>query len=266
MRVFISWSGDQSRHIAQALRDWLPDVLQAVKPWMSDTDIESGQKWQPELSKQLDECKFGIVCVTPENQAKPWLNFEAGALSKALGSVTFVCPYLYEMEPEGLTGPLSQFQSRKADKEDTRQLVYNINGRLDENDKLSQAQVEKAFGRWWEELKKNLTNCPSEQVSSPAIGPLDLIPEILENTRALRRELVPKLGMFEQADVDWGFASPPMSARNLLEKIVRDDPMLARNLLEKLVRDGGHTQNLLEKLIEVAQQNAKKGRTDPSDN
>lgn len=167
MKVFISWSGDQSRHIAQALRDWLPDVLQAVKPWMSDTDIKSGQKWQPELSKQLDECKFGIVCVTPENQAKPWLNFEAGALSKALGSTTFVCPYLYEMGPEGLTGPLSQFQSRKADKEGTRQLVFNINGRLDENDKRSQAHVEKAFERWWEELEKSLSKCPKTQKALP---------------------------------------------------------------------------------------------------
>jgi hypothetical protein len=157
---------------------------------MSDTDIESGQKWQSELSKQLDECKFGIVCVTPENQAKPWLNFEAGALSKTLGSVTFVCPYLYEMEPEGLTGPLSQFQSRKADKEGTRQLVCNISSRLDENDKLSQAQVEKAFDRWWEELEMSFSNCPKTQKALPTRSQEELLTEILENTRALRRELI----------------------------------------------------------------------------
>jgi hypothetical protein len=167
MKVFISWSGDQSRHIAQALRDWLPDVLQAVTLRMSDTDIESGAKWQAELSKQLDECRFGIVCVTPENQAEPWLNFEAGALSRTLGSVTFVCPYLHDIEPEGLTGPLSQFQSRKADKEGTWQLVYDINNRLDENEKLSQAKVEKAFERWWEELEKSLSKRPKTQRASP---------------------------------------------------------------------------------------------------
>ena len=113
MRVFISWSGERSKHIALSLKGWLPDVLQAVKPWMSDTDIESGQRWQKEISTQLEVCKFGIICVTPENQAKPWLNFEAGALSKTLGSEAYVRPYLYDMEPGDLVGPLPQFQLRK---------------------------------------------------------------------------------------------------------------------------------------------------------
>jgi hypothetical protein len=233
MRVFISWSGDRSKHIAQALKNWLPDVLQAVKPWMSDADIESGQKWQAEISKQLDECKFGIVCVTPENQAKPWLNFEAGALSKTLGSATFVCPYLHDMEPGGLTGPLTQFQSRRADKEGTRQMVYNINGRLGESDKLSQAQVEKAFERWWEELENSLSKCPRVQVSSPKRNPEELLTEILENTRAVRRDLTPKIGMFGQAGIDWGLKSDQdILGQVLLGNIVSEDVVKAAKTLE----------------------------------
>ena len=243
MKVFISWSGDRSRHIAKALKDWLPDVLQAVKPWMSDTDIESGQKWQSELSKQLNECEFGIVCVTPENKASPWLNFEAGALSKALKDVTFVCPYLYEMKPEGITGPLSQFQSKQAGKEGTRELVYNINGRLEEDDKLTQVKVEKAFDRCWGELEKNLQSAPSTHAALRKVDPLALLPEILENTRALRREFAPKLGVFEQADVDLGVK-----------------PKIARNLLERLVRDGGETNNFLRLLVDRVEQNTTKDK------
>ena len=32
MKVFISWSGPQSKGIAQSLRDWLPKAMQTVQP------------------------------------------------------------------------------------------------------------------------------------------------------------------------------------------------------------------------------------------
>jgi len=42
MQIFISWSGDRSCLIAEAIRGWLPKVVQSVKPWMSDQDIAAG--------------------------------------------------------------------------------------------------------------------------------------------------------------------------------------------------------------------------------
>jgi hypothetical protein len=37
LRVFISWSGPLAREIAHHLGEFLPIVIQAVDPWMSET-------------------------------------------------------------------------------------------------------------------------------------------------------------------------------------------------------------------------------------
>ena len=82
MKVFLSWSGLRSKAIANALRDWIPDVFQQAEVWMSEHDIEAGARWSNELNNILEESNFGIICLTPENQYAPWITFEAGALSK----------------------------------------------------------------------------------------------------------------------------------------------------------------------------------------
>jgi hypothetical protein len=65
--VFISWSGERSRAIAQKLREWLPKVVQTVRPWMSDVDIAKGNRGLNELTKALCSMKVGIICLSPEN-------------------------------------------------------------------------------------------------------------------------------------------------------------------------------------------------------
>jgi hypothetical protein len=80
MNVFIGWSGERSRAVALALREWIPNVIQAANPWMSEEDISKGSTWTSELVVQLGQACFGIICVTPENREALWLAFEAGAL------------------------------------------------------------------------------------------------------------------------------------------------------------------------------------------
>jgi hypothetical protein len=42
INVFISWSGDQSKAIAEEFRNWIPSVLQFARPYFTPDDIEKG--------------------------------------------------------------------------------------------------------------------------------------------------------------------------------------------------------------------------------
>jgi hypothetical protein len=66
MKVFISWSGRKSRDAAELFRDWLPSVLQDVRPFVSSRDIRAGMRWQAEIAGELDDTDFGLICVTQE--------------------------------------------------------------------------------------------------------------------------------------------------------------------------------------------------------
>jgi hypothetical protein len=40
MKLFVSWSQDTSRQIAQDFREWLPLVNQTIEPFMSEEDTD----------------------------------------------------------------------------------------------------------------------------------------------------------------------------------------------------------------------------------
>ena len=187
MNVFISWSGQRSRAIAEKLHDWLPNVLQAVQPWMSAEDIDKGARWSSDIATQLEETRFGVICLTPENLEAPWILFEAGALSKTIDK-TFVCPYLLDVDPTDIKGPLVQFQAAKANEEDTRKLILTINRALEEK-ALPENKVEKAFNVWWPELESGLASIPlPKETQQPKRQDREILEEILELVRTQTRE------------------------------------------------------------------------------
>jgi hypothetical protein len=113
MKIFISWSGDKSKEIAEFLKNWIEQIIQAAEPWIS-VDIEKGKRWNSEISDKLENSKVGIFCITKENLNSPWILFEAGAISKS--SDSYVCTFLIDINPTDLTGPLSLFQATKLKK------------------------------------------------------------------------------------------------------------------------------------------------------
>ena len=167
MKVFLSWSGEQSRQVAEALRDWLPNVIQSIVPFMSEEDIDKGTRGYQEIAQQLNDSKVGIICLTRENINKPWINFEAGAISKTVED-TYVCPYLYKLEPTDLTGPLSQFQATMSDYEDTKRLLLTIN-KANEKLLISENKLEAAFNKWWADYEDTLKKIPEQATKSTKI-------------------------------------------------------------------------------------------------
>jgi hypothetical protein len=185
MKVFISWSGEQSKQIAEIIRNWLPNVIQAVVPYFSPDDTAKGTRWENEIAKELDASNVGLLVITPNNPDAPWLLFEAGALSKKLNQAK-VCPLLFGgIKPPDLKGPLTQFQQATTySKKEMMGVISMINGELEDR-ALSQSQLDKAFERWWEEFDKDirsvLTSTGQQIVQKRS--PEDMMEELLTLAR-----------------------------------------------------------------------------------
>ncbi|WP_434300355.1 TIR domain-containing protein [Corallococcus exiguus] len=181
MRVFISWSGERSRAVATALKTWLSDVFHDVEPWMSEHDIDAGMQWGTHLSQQLEAANFGILCLTPDNLASPWLLFEAGALSKFIKSARVV-PYRLELKATDVSLPLAQFQGVDADELGTLKLLQSLNGTREAL--LTDERLKKLFDKWWPDLKLALQAVPpSRGVPAPKRTDRALLEEILQLVR-----------------------------------------------------------------------------------
>ena len=198
MKVFLSWSGERSQAIAEALRDWLPKVIQAVQPWMSAADIERGARWSSDIAAELEQTRFGILCLTPENLESMWIHFEAGALSKTIEK-TFVCPYLFELEPADLKGPLVQFNAARAHKEETRKLVLTINAA--QETPLFKATIEESYEVWWPKLEKRFGHLPAIHSQVKTKRPeREILEEILELAREQAKVKTPSIDVSKSLD------------------------------------------------------------------
>jgi hypothetical protein len=183
-KVFISWSGELSRKLSEALRRWLPSALQYVKPYYSPEDIEKGAKWNSEIAKELETSNIGVICLTRDNTEKPWIIFEAGALSKSIEK-SRVCTLLFDLEPAEVKGPLTSFQATRFAKEDFKRLVSTINAAAGDV-RLETGVLDTVFEMWWPKLETEI----AEIIKSHEKGgrkekrsDRDILEEVLELSR-----------------------------------------------------------------------------------
>lgn len=185
MRIFISWSGVTSKKLAEVIRQWIPGVIQAARPYYSPDDISKGSRWGSEISKELDSSRIGIICLTKDNLQAPWIMFEAGALSKNI-EISKVCPILFGIEPSDIQGPLVQFQAAKFSKEEIKKVIRMINSELGDNS-LAPDVLDNVFEMWWPKLKESVEIILNDDLTGNDLNlrsERELLEEVLELTRA----------------------------------------------------------------------------------
>jgi hypothetical protein len=189
MKVFLSWSDERSKKTAELFSEWLPQVIQAIEPWISN-DIAKGARWSNEISLELEKSKIGIICLTPENLDNRWILFEAGALSKI--SESRVCTFLLDLTPSEIKPPLGQFHHTPFTKEDVLKLVRSINEQLPlANEKqLPDTTLLQVFERSWLEFEKRINEIKKMRSGEEKLhrSDRDILEEMLEILRRSNRQ------------------------------------------------------------------------------
>ena len=131
LNIFISWSGPTSLSIARLTAGLLRTASDRFVTFVSDEDIRSGQRWLSVINDQLSRAHAGLIIVTPDNQSRPWLQFESGAIANAVDIPNArVIPVLCGLTPglieEG--SPLRQFQSRTLTNDGMRGVLADLAG------------------------------------------------------------------------------------------------------------------------------------------
>lgn len=191
-KVFISWSGELSKKLAEEIRIWLPGVLQFVKPYFTPNDIEKGTRWSTDIAAELESSNAGIICLTKDNLNKPWILFEAGALSKNFGKAN-VCTILFNLDSSDFSGPLTSFQATKFDKADFKKLLTTVNNTGGES-KLDSAVLNDVFEMWWPKLEQKVKDILKNHVvdnDNAVRSEREILEEVLELTR-LNSKRIPR--------------------------------------------------------------------------
>lgn len=197
LKVFISWSGPLSKAIAQELMDLLRVASDRIRPFMSDLSIESGTRGLGVIADELRSTSVGILVVTKDNWQSPWLNYEAGALSKEVADIeSRVIPLLVDLDGSDMAStPLVQYQYRPLDKTNIRRLLTELAILAGADPETTVEPVMPRWPSYESRIAKAIAEGSDAAVEGgPSEG--DLLKEILETVRDIQRaQPTPKSGV-----------------------------------------------------------------------
>ncbi len=160
IQIFLSWSMELSKDVAELFADWIPNVIQVVDPYYSPVDNDKGKRWNDEIAAKLESSLMGIIFVTQENYNSMWMNFEAGALSNTFENAS-VCPVLIDSTYTKsnlvkYSSPLTTFMCTEFNKKDMEKLVKSIFNVIPEQTRPKWDVVSKAFETYYDELESEV--------------------------------------------------------------------------------------------------------------
>ncbi|MER8862544.1 toll/interleukin-1 receptor domain-containing protein [Mesorhizobium sp. M0751] len=234
MKIFVSWSGSTSRQIAELLRDWLPNVIQEAELFVSSQDIAKGARGLDIIGQNLESTNFGLLVLTSENAQSPWVNFEAGALSKSLVH-GHVIPLLCGMAEVNIpSSPLRQFQHAKVEKEEMLRVVQDINQGC--NRALTDEKVTTAFEKWWPDFSESYSKInlkpakPQKEKDQAELNEtvLEALGSIMSDLNSIRGEFRQQRHIIRRMDVERS-----SQANSLANALSRYGPEVHRNVIRE---------------------------------
>ena len=156
MRIFIGWSGETGRNVAGILSRWLKALFPDIEISTASDIMTGGINWHSALQGALKTADYGLICITKESVQSLWLYYEAGVLSTA---ASYITPFLFDVTPSELGGPLRAFQSVTGNQDDLWKLISELASILNKNhteNSINLDSLKRLFDMTYPVLQKEL--------------------------------------------------------------------------------------------------------------
>jgi hypothetical protein len=186
VKIFISWSGNSERAVAEALQSTLSELCAAdVEVFVSSRSISKGANGVAVIEASLDSSAFGIVLVSKKNQAAAWLNYEAGWLASTLDRpVATIC---LDLRPSDITSPLAPRQATQfSDPADMETLLREIVRAA--NPSMSDRTFATLLASVWPTIRDSWEPRHGDAETADPRSERDMLAELVERVRAIEAQ------------------------------------------------------------------------------
>lgn len=166
MKIFISWSKEKSRRLAEATQKLIINVLGNSIEIFFSPDMYKGTNADYKIHNQLLESDKCITCITSDNFKNPWLMYEAGVIYGSHYDKTdkgIVIPILFEHIPEWsswVDKPLNRYVPIQIEynpkSNETKKEFLNFLTELGGECGLKPKNFNKYWAFYWESVKEIL--------------------------------------------------------------------------------------------------------------